>query len=304
VRPLLADKIKEKDFGKLRFPLFASPKLDGMRLLGYPQEGSVVTRNLKPFPNLYAQERLSHLGLYHCDGEIIVGEPNLPRLTYRTTQKALSTILGEPRFTVYLFDHFEHPNNPWQFRFGLLDGREWEDPEGNRVVILPHDLIRNTDELKEYEEKIVSLGYEGVMIRDPQAPYKFGRSSVREGILLKLVRLETDEARIIGFKERMHNANEGVRNAQGYLERSSHRENMVGRGDLGACICESPKWPGETFDVGSGFDDDERTEIWNDREAYLGKILTFEHRPYGWKDVPRFPIFKGWRTDKDLEDAS
>ena len=42
----------------------------------------------------------------------------------------------------------------------------------------------------------------------PNAPYKQGRSTVREGYLLKVKTFLDDEATVVRFEERMHNGNE------------------------------------------------------------------------------------------------
>ena len=55
----------------------------------------------------------------------------------------------------------------------------------------------NNEELIDYEQGAVEDGYEGVMLRDPSAPYKYGRSTVRKGYLLKLKRFEDSEAEVI-----------------------------------------------------------------------------------------------------------
>ena len=47
--------------------------------------------------------------------------------------------------------------------------------------------------------KNLNAGYEGLMLRDPNGIYKFGRSSVKENILLKVKEFMDDEAEIIAF---------------------------------------------------------------------------------------------------------
>ena len=67
-KPMLAtDAVLEK----LRFPLLASPKLDGVRAI--VRDGVVYSRSNKPIPNVFVQETFK--GLDHADGELIVGLP-------------------------------------------------------------------------------------------------------------------------------------------------------------------------------------------------------------------------------------
>lgn len=67
-RPMLAT---DADLGKLRFPLLASAKLDGVRAV--VRDGVVYSRSNKPIPNAYVQQKFSRFE--HFDGELIVGDP-------------------------------------------------------------------------------------------------------------------------------------------------------------------------------------------------------------------------------------
>ena len=102
---------------------------------------------------------------------------------------------------------------------------------------------------------------------------------------------------MVGFEERVHNGNEATVNALGHTERSSHKENKVGRGDLGALVCQTAE--GLVFNVGTGFDDNLRREIWNNREQHLGRLAKVKHFQVGAKDSPRFPVFQGFRDPSD-----
>jgi DNA ligase-1 len=65
-------------------------------------------------------------------------------------------------------------------------------------------------------------------------------------------------------------------------------------GRLGALIVE---WEGKLFNIGTGFTDAERIDIWNRKEQYHGKQAKFKYLPVGVKDLPRHPVFLGWRLD-------
>ena len=55
-----------------------------------------------------------------------------------------------------------------------------------------------------------------------------------------------------------------------------------------------------TFNVGSGFTDVQRAEIWANRDNYIGKLAVVRYMDVGAKLVPRLPIFKGWRNIDDI----
>jgi DNA ligase-1 len=147
------------------------------------------------------------------------------------------------------------------------------------------------------EEKYLNEGYEGLMVRSPNGYYKEGRSTLRDGILGKLKRFSDSEYKVVGYEERMHNGNEAKTNALGQTERSTHKENLVGRGDLGALVLELA--PGQTFNCGTGFTDEDRAEIWSNRDKYLGQMVKVKSFLIGVKDAPRFPVFLGWRDASD-----
>ena len=77
-KPMLASPFDE---ALLKFPVLASPKLDGVRAI--VRDGVVLSRALKPIPNKWVQQRFSHLE--HFDGELIVGASNHPDVLRTTT---------------------------------------------------------------------------------------------------------------------------------------------------------------------------------------------------------------------------
>ena len=104
------------------------------------------------------------------------------------------------------------PPQPARIERFLIQANNFVMGEGN-VRIHVQKEIRTPEELAAYESKITDLGYEGLIIRDPFAPYKFGRSTVREGFLLKVKRFVDSEAVVIGIEEEMYNGNEAQTNA-------------------------------------------------------------------------------------------
>ena len=59
---------------------------------------------------------------------------------------------------------------------------------------------------------------------------------------------------------------------------------------LGAIICKSGD--GQVFNVGTGFTDERRKELWEARDILVGQFATvkYQHITSGNK-VPRFPVF-------------
>lgn len=264
---------------QLRFPLLASAKLDGVRAI--VRNGCVLSRSLKPIPNQVVQDAFCKLEDF--DGELIVGSPTAPDV-YRTTVSGVMSYEGRPAVAFMVFDCFTDPNLPFSVRI-----REIPDE-----LSLPQVWVSNVDEVLELERGLLSRGYEGLILRDPGGRYKFGRSTLSEHGMLKLKRFSDDEATVVGMEELMHNANEAKINNLGHTERSSHQENQVPMGKLGALVCE---WQGKQFKIGTGFTDSDRVTIWNTASQWMGKQVKFKYLAIGMKDLPRHPVFLGFRQD-------
>lgn len=285
-KPMLACR-EIKNMGAIRYPILVSRKLDGVRAT--VQEGKLYSRHLKLIPNRYVQELFSNLpeGL---DGELICGPPNAPDV-FRRTMSAVMSHDGEPHVKYYIFDRFEN-----EIFYRRLASAVLSHPYRKDVEVIEHPTANNREELDIFEEEFVSEGYEGLMIRDPNGLYKQGRSTEREGWLMKLKRFKDGEAKVIGFEEQLQNTNEGVRELTGRLKRSSHKANMLPKGTLGSLRVRETE-TGVEFNVGSGFDDALRQKIWDNQAAYLGKTITYKHQPNRGKDKPSIPIFKWFRED-------
>lgn len=301
MKPMLSGKCE--DLGKVKFPVLVSPKLDGIRALVI--QGTVVSRNLKPIPNKYVQELFRKYEGY--DGELIVGNPNDPT-TFRDTTSGVMTHDGRPDVWYHVFDRWDLNTRNFKERYIQLT-------EEDRVIKVPHHVVHYEDQIRELEEKYLGMGYEGLMLRDPTGPYKYGRSTEREGWLLKLKRFEDSEAYVVGMEEKVHNANEATINALGYMERSSHLENRKPLGVLGALVVRDVE-TGVEFNIGTGFSDADRIDWWNRFTGYGTQfksdgseirtwqepvaVVKYRYFASGSKDKPRFPAMLGERHVSDI----
>lgn len=283
-KPMLASPV---DLDKLKYPVLASPKLDGVRAI--VKEGVVLSRSLKPIPNEYVQTLFS--GYEHFDGELIVGEPT-SKTCYTDTVSGVMRVTGKPDVRFFVFDHVEVPHNRYSARRPQKARRNFQAG----VVELEQHVIHDEAQLLALESKYLELGYEGLILRDPDAPYKFGRSTAKEGYLLKLKRFTDAEFEVVGLEERQHNGNEATTNELGRTKRSSHKAGKTGRGDLGALVL---KHPAGTFNCGTGFDDALRAEIWANQSQYIGRLAKVKFFAIGMKELPRHPVFLGWRDKRD-----
>ena len=86
-KPMLAcSESAHNFFDKLRFPLYASPKLDGIRAT--VRDGVVYARSNKPIANIHVQEKFKHFEWF--DGELIVGDP-ADKMCFRNTPSVVGS---------------------------------------------------------------------------------------------------------------------------------------------------------------------------------------------------------------------
>lgn len=297
LKPMKGD---DADLSRLVFPYMLTPKLDGHRCL--IKDGVAYTSAMKPFPNQYIQGYFSGGQYDGLDGELVVGPANHPDV-FKNTSSGVRRIAGEPDFTFHVFDLWDYPH-PAVARWGRLANiYSTKQFDQSRVSLLDMHIIEGTLHLESMESAYLALGYEGVMLRHPGSPYKFGRSTVRENYLLKLKRFADAEAEIIGFVEQMKNNNVATTNELGRTKRSSAKAGKVGKDTLGALMVRAinGKYAGVEFEIGTGLDDDLRQHIWYSQEQHLGKVITFKYQDIGSYEKPRIPVFKSFR-DKDEVD--
>lgn len=288
-KPMLASPV---EFDKLDYSdLLVSPKYDGVRAVVI--DGVVMSRSLKPIPNKHVQRLFSNLE--HYDGELIAGSPTSPSC-YRDTASAVMSVDGEPEVTFYVFDHVQNPDKDFILRLDMLQIA----PSTPNVVKVPQIPVSSESELREIQARHLEEGYEGLMLRKARglnSKYKFGRATAKSNTLLKLKEFSDSEARVVGYAELMKNGNEATINELGHAERSSHKENMIPMGVLGALHCVTED--GVEFSIGSGFDAETRRTLWVERETLVGRLVKFKHFEVGSKTAPRFPTFLGFRSPED-----
>jgi DNA ligase-1 len=173
-------------------------------------------------------------------------------------------------------------------------------PEQKKYIkIVDYTLVNNVNELLAKEAEYLAAGHEGLMVRKLDGRYKCGRSSLKEGILLKFKRFVDAEAEVIGVEERMHNDNVAEKDNFGRTKRSQDQDGMTPAGDLGALVVRDILTEVE-FCIGSGFDAATRIQLWKEKGSLPGKIVKYRYFPTGVKDKPRFPTFLGFRDEEDM----
>ena len=120
------------------------------------------------------------------------------------------------------------------------------------------------------ERTYAEQGYEGAMVL-PDIPYYKGKKSNR---LLKFKTMLSMDCIVTGM-----------------YEGGGKYEGMMGGLNL-------KQEDSKLCDVGSGFSDEEREYIWQNKEEIAGKIAEIKYQELTPDGIMRFPIFLRWRNDK------
>jgi DNA ligase-1 len=265
-----------ENVGDIQFPVAISEKIDGIRAIVV--EGKLFSRTLKYIPNEFIRDTLESYLPTGADGEIIVGN------TFQESTSAVMTIKTKAiPFKFFWFDYVKDSHTkPYLER--MEDLKNWFEknpiPESLKefmtIIPLYPIVISDEDTFNKFEKDILSKGGEGVMVRSLNGPYKFGRSTLREGFLVKWKRFKDAEATIIGFEQLIQ---EGIPvNA------------------LGSFLVKDKV----EFSIGTGFTMEQRKDLWKARESLVGKLIKYKFFEVGVKNAPRFPVFIGFRSEIDI----
>jgi DNA ligase-1 len=297
--------ISLEELKALRYPVACSAKLDGIRAVMTPS--GVMSASLKPLGNQYVQACLNDSTLLGLDGELIVGLPHqnmtLPHDdVFNRTTGAIRRIEGEPDFKFYVFDNFINKKFFYRYRWINLceEGLTFSNP---RVVILEQRICYTWQEALAYEAELIGMGYEGMMVRSLIAEYKEGRVTINEAYILKRKPLEQSEGIVVGIYEQQQNLNEKITNELGRGQRSSHKENKVGKGTLGGVTLRDRSLWKEDFNCGTiiGGTDAWRQDMFDHPEKIMGATMTYIYQACGSINKPRQPRAKAeFRLSEDI----
>jgi ATP-dependent DNA ligase len=217
---------------------------------------------------------------YVLDGEVVSldteGKVNFQQIQ-RTMHRKDGIEVGRLQYVV--FDGCElkewmNPQKTYQLRLHELTKElSWVHPnEMPAAIRLVESFERTYTKANATEacKTFMTKGYEGAMFRKAGAVVENKRSKN----LLKVKLFQDSEAEIIG-------AVEGTGKYKGML---------------GALQCRLKS--GKEFEIGSGYDDAMRKEMW--AEKPIGKLSSFKFFELTDDGIPRFPIFKGIRHPDDV----
>ena len=284
------------DLTALPYPLYASPKLDGVR--GGVQGGILVSRNGRPIANAAAQNLFGRKVYEGLDGELTAGPssgPDVFNRTVRVTQRRDANA-ADLRFNV--FDCHDR-STTFTRRYDELRAT-MSQCAGVGIHIVKQTLIAAprgltkaegaaacAAQLQVFEEKCLAQGYEGVMLRrDTAGPYMEKRSTLREFALVKFKRFDYSEARIVAIHPLEHNLTNG-KTATG--ARSTKRSGItVDASQIGSATVRDVK-SGVEFNISVSGDALRAWPGWQHHGNWLNIKIRYKFFPTGNVAKPRFP---------------
>lgn len=312
-KPALAT---DADLSSVKFPVLVSCKVDGVRAMNL--NGTLTGRSLDPFEGFGITEYFSQPEFVGLDGEMILGDkPNCTERLCSLTTGAMGRFKGVtvmPDLTWWVFDYItpETVNLPYRARYELL---------GEKVKVLSHPRIHLMPSIEVLDKDTLNLliaahseqGYEGTIIRNPNAVYKEGRATKKGQELWRVKPWGDAEILVTGVTEGQMNGNEAKTNTLGRTERSSAQAGMVPNGQVGSIqgtMLADFHCPltgrllfakGLAVTVGSGeMSVKEATHFFQNQHEIVGHIVKFKHMLHGIKDLPRFPTYVSHRLPQDL----
>jgi DNA ligase 1 len=277
-----------KDFDQklVTLPVFVSEKIDGIRCI--IEDGSLPrTREEKLIPNDHIRNELTKAKLpVGLDGELITVRRDGTRQSFYNIYSDVMSEAGYPRFEYHVFDWVTEKTYKLPFAMRLRKLEEWFYESANHIppwlYTVEQEFCATDREYQDATENWLANPeeHEGCVLRSPDGPYKFGRSTFDEQYMLKLVPWKYDTATITQFEEEMINDDTSCKK----------KENYRPANQLGALWA---KWSQNAveFKIGSGFDKETKGLLWDIKETLVGKTVKFKYKPYGTKYKPRTPIF-------------
>lgn len=289
--PVHADQVPEEGY-----PWIMEPKMDGFRMLAHVDSDGKVELMARggattPYDKTcqHITSAISHAFLRDCwiDGELQAEDWNETAKLVRLkdpTKAELDAIRSRVRYHVFdyvvecsisekMFPRARVPRTVGTEAFAgrryILEAAFWP---GNDVIrLVPQHRIATQVEARALLRRMLEMGREGAVFKQPDAGYVFARHA--SWVAVKPV--ETVDGEVVGF-----------------VEGAGKHE-----GRLGALIC----WmeDGTEFSVGTGFSDKQRQEIWDDQDKFIGRWA--EVKCQGGQKVAtiRHPSFKRWRVEKE-----
>lgn len=313
MKPQLAE---DAILDKVKFPCIVQPKIDGCRALNL--KGTLTGRSLDPFEGFGITKYFSQPEFVGLDGEMILGDkPNSTERLCSLTTGAMGRFKGVtvmPDLTWWVFDLVtpETVGLDYLDRYQRLDVKV-TNLNHPRVRLVPMYKASDAETLAHYIAEFAAQGFEGTIIRNPDAVYKEGRATKKGQELWRVKPWGDFEILVTGVTEGQKNGNEAKTNTLGRTERSSAQAGMVPNGQVGSIqgtMLADFHCPltgkllfakGLAVTAGSGkMTVKEATHYFENPQELIGSIAKIKTMVHGTKLLPRFPTFESIRLQEDM----
>jgi DNA ligase-1 len=257
--------------GKVKFPVYAQPKLDGLRCVAFLDHKNQIilqSRTKKIFPNNIANDRIRKelenvfkiLGKdIYLDGELYNHTTKLQ--TLNRYARGSDNLEDSKVLQYHIYDIMDKNETVFSDRVKLFS----KIPIGDIIKVVSTQLIENQKDFEQTYIDWIGEGYEGMMIRDLNGVYQFGK---RSGYLLKRKEVFTEEFQIVDYTSGTNGK------------------------DLHALIWICSTANGIQFKVTPNLTYEERYQLFQDcnqrfKQHYKHRLLTVEYRGLSIDRVPQ-----------------
>jgi len=232
----------------IKFPCLVITKLDGCGMIRLPS-GECFTPSGKRVANKRIEEWLSDIeteyilfGEFYCEGVKFDDISGLSRAHDREIPPNYKfyvyNAIGENQLNMYIRgDYIKHTDKIKHIKVRYP-----------QIELFWHHVCYSYHELENIVENIPK-DMEGYVVRDPRFIYKAGGATLKTGLFTKIKRQETLDCEILKC-----------------VEGKGKHSGMLGAVDV---VDEQ----GRGLSVGSGFTEEQRKEIWDNQERYIGKVI-------------------------------
>jgi len=257
--PMLAHDYNKR--GKsIQFPCFVQKKFDGTRCIAVPQKG-LYSRNRKSYPHLdHIKEEINKLPPNMIlDGELYSETLSFQEIVGLVKRETLKAGDQEKQLQIQFHVYDIINEAPYVQRYANLQ-LLFRRYRFKHLVLVKTENCESEEQMKEMHAQYVAEGYEGIMLRNKEGVYSNARS-----IHLQKYKEFTDmEVEIVGYKE--------------------------GEGLEEGCIVWLCKLNDKQFACRPRGTREERMELFQNGEKYIGKQLTIRYQDLTTDGLPRFGV--------------
>jgi len=283
-----SDAASGESIKRMPMPCMAQPKLDGFRGVGCVATGELFSRKnlaFQGFPSVRnamaaLAARLPSTGgfgsgRFYLDGELHMRTHgnDFSKLSGVMKRAQNDAAFDDPGVVYRVFDclDLDHMDAPFRTRLALLRTLIPAGPSSAKLELVDTTDVTAVSAVRPLLNSYISAGHEGLMLRDPDAPYVLKSRSYG---LQKVKLFEEAEFRIVG-----HHDGEGS--------------------EKNAVIWECVTPGNEHFSVRPEGSVEARMELFRNAQAFYGRMLTVKYQELSASGVPRFPVGKGIREEFD-----